>query len=113
VAGIGGDSQILRFSSWPERNNYNNVGRTAGAEGETGMTEGTELIVQLEDHGQDFLEFDVDKDNVIIEARPFQGWLWRGRKILQGRIRRGMKLKLQKPGEHVLTLNYPVRAVLR
>lgn len=41
--------------------------------------------VELEDHGQDFLEFDI-KGGVIVDTRPFQGFVWDGRKVLNTKI---------------------------
>ncbi|HXN71471.1 MAG TPA: hypothetical protein VN861_02845 [Candidatus Acidoferrales bacterium] len=72
------------------------------------------LRVELEDLGQDFLVLFVDeRTNVIQDATPFQGWLWRGRKVLQKKIYRGLHLKLSKPGEPPLQLRYAVESVTR
>jgi len=35
------------------------------------------MTVVLEDHGQDFLEFDI-KNGQITATRPFQEWVWDG-----------------------------------
>lgn len=35
------------------------------------------MTVVLEDHGQDFLEFDI-KEGHIVATRPFQGFVWDG-----------------------------------
>jgi hypothetical protein len=37
--------------------------------------------ITLEDHGQDFLELYVSEDEVVIDARPFQGHIWKGAMI--------------------------------
>ena len=34
--------------------------------------------ITLEDNGQDFLELYVDKAGRVIDAKPFQGSIWRG-----------------------------------
>lgn len=63
-------------------------------------------IIHIEDQGQDFTEFYVDDSNVIIDAQPFQGWLWTGYQITN-KIRRRAKLQLRK-GPKSLTLKYRV-----
>lgn len=68
-------------------------------------------IIELEDLGQDFTEFEVDKQNVIVAARPFQGWLWKGFEIIQHQITPRMKLRLRKRGQQTLVLKYSVVAV--
>jgi hypothetical protein len=68
-------------------------------------------IVELEDQGQDFTELHVDENNEIINARPFQGWVWQGFQIVQGQILPGMRLRLRKRGHHPLILKYPVLSV--
>lgn len=70
-----------------------------------------ERIIYLRDDGQDFTAFVVGSDNVIVHAQPFQGWVWRGFRILQKRICLGALLRIQKPGQKPLTLRYPVVAV--
>lgn len=34
--------------------------------------------IVFEDHGQDFLEWDVDDDGVVVGCRPFQAPFWCG-----------------------------------
>lgn len=71
------------------------------------------IDVTLEDLGQDFLHLFIDeKTNEILDAKPFQGWLWAGRTVIQKNIRRGMHLKLQKRGESPIKLRYAVESVL-
>lgn len=67
--------------------------------------------VKLEDRGQDFTEFVVDENNMILDARPFQGWVWAGFEIIQRHIRPGMKLKLRKRGRAPMILKYSVTSV--
>lgn len=38
--------------------------------------------VTFEDHGQDFLEWDLDAMGKIIECRPFQAGIWCGRYVV-------------------------------
>lgn len=68
-------------------------------------------IVELQDQGQDFTELYVNEAGEIIDARPFQRWLWKGHVIAQKHIRRGMRLRLAKPGLNPMILKYPVVSV--
>lgn len=73
----------------------------------------------FEDHQQDFLEWDIDVDGMVVTCRPFQGWVWEGRKVVNPDVQ---------PGEHVMILlgeldylgineptpmKYPVAAVVK
>lgn len=45
------------------------------------------LTVVFEDRGQDFLEWDLERDEsvptdyVVVGCRPFQEWFWKGTKV--------------------------------
>lgn len=65
--------------------------------------------VCLEDHGQDFLEWDVD-NGVVVDCRPFQGWVWNGTQVHNNPIRKGDILQITVQGRRT-TLNYPVERV--
>lgn len=68
------------------------------------------LTIVLEDHGQDFLEWDI-KDGTVVGCRPFQGWLWNGTKVHNTNIQPGDMLVITTKGNR-LTLNYPVERVV-
>lgn len=40
------------------------------------------ITITFEDHGQDFLEWDLDTNGKVIECRPFQASLWCGRLVV-------------------------------
>ena len=42
------------------------------------MGKTTGYIIELEDNGQDFLEFTTDGIGTIIQTKPFQGSVWNG-----------------------------------
>lgn len=75
----------------------------------TNARRGETTKLELEDRGQDFLWFIVDKEK-IVDAGPFQGWFWIGQKILPPKKwRKGSRVTFI-DGK---TLNYPVvRAAL-
>lgn len=68
------------------------------------------ITVYLEDHGQDFLEWDIE-DGMVVDCRPFQGWLWKGTKVHNTNIQPGDILEITPPASGELTLNYPVESV--
>jgi hypothetical protein len=37
--------------------------------------------IKFEDHGQDFLEWDIDDKGIVVDSRPCQAWLWNGTKV--------------------------------
>ena len=66
--------------------------------------------VIFEDHGQDFLEWDIE-DGVVVDCRPFQGWLWNGTRVHNDPISPGMILEITPVTGGRTTLNYPVEKV--
>jgi len=68
------------------------------------------IRVYLEDHGQDFLVWDI-KDGVVVESYPYQGWLWNGTKIINEEFGPGDQLIIQRPNSVVMMLNYPVEKI--
>jgi len=67
------------------------------------------VTIVLEDHGQDFLEFDI-RDGRIVETRPSRGDLWNGLQVLNHTVAAGDVIWLRMPWSET-TLNYPVAAV--
>lgn len=45
--------------------------------------------ITFEDHGQDFLEWDIDLSNTVVACRPAQGFVWLGSVITNRIIRPG------------------------
>jgi hypothetical protein len=37
--------------------------------------------IHFADHGQDFLEWDIDAEGNVIDSRPLQAWIWVGAKV--------------------------------
>lgn len=68
------------------------------------------MTVEMEDHGQDFLEFDI-RDGRIVETRPFQGFVWNGRAVLNEAIEVGDRIVIQRAQDNPRFINYPVAAV--
>ena len=68
------------------------------------------MTVELEDHGQDFLEFDI-KDGRIVETRPFQANVWNSMEVLNEALEVGHHIAVRTHRSGVRTFNYPVAAV--
>lgn len=72
------------------------------------------MRVELEDHGQDFLEWDLDEAGVVLDCRPFQAALWVGVRVRNhARLRAGSPLLLTLVNGDEITLNYPAAMVMR
>jgi hypothetical protein len=71
------------------------------------------VTVTLEDHGQDFLEWDIDlKTMQVIECRPFQGFLWKATKVGNSVLRAGDVLRIKtKHSKGWTRLRYPIASV--
>lgn len=71
--------------------------------------------IQLEDHGQDFLIWDVNEDGKVIGCSPFQAWLWTKYTILNplNSLGPGDELDIYREGDSPFTLAYPVEKIER
>ena len=73
---------------------------------------GIKHTIVFEDHGQDFLEWDVI-DGVVVDCRPFQGFVWKGTKVDRTKAAEGQLLPIiTKRGERRVVM-YPVIAMSR
>jgi hypothetical protein len=70
------------------------------------------ITVTFEDHGQDFLEWDIE-DGVVVDCRPFQSWLWNGTKVHNTDIHPGDILEITDQRGEERTLKYPVERVVK
>ena len=78
------------------------------------------MTIVFQDYGQDFLEWDIERDNandptyVVVGCRPFQEKVWKGTKVHTANriIGPGFFLEITTPGEWSRTrLVYPVKDV--
>lgn len=66
--------------------------------------------ITFEDHGQDFLEWDLDVAGKVIECRPCQAGFWCGRHVVNHKsLKKGTVLIL----DDMRTVNYPPTKVHR
>lgn len=70
------------------------------------------ITIEFSDHGQDFLEWDINERGTVVESRPFQHWVWSGCKVLNTpRVKRRVRI-LTKSGDKVF-IKYPLISVRR
>jgi hypothetical protein len=62
----------------------------------------------FEDHGQDFLEWDIDENGKVVECRPFQGWVWEGAVVHLDTLALGEAPRITPKSGRVMRLRYPV-----
>lgn len=64
----------------------------------------------FEDHGQDFLEWDLDAVGEVIECRPFQAGFWCGRHVVNHKsLKKGVYVIL----DDMATVKYPPTEIHR
>lgn len=67
--------------------------------------------LHLEDHGQDYLEWDLDAQHRVVGCRPLQAFVWRGKQL--ARVPQpGDRPELVKPDGSSTWLHYPVSKVV-
>lgn len=74
------------------------------------------MTIAFADNGQDFLEWDVDdKTGVVVDCRPFQGWVWIGCVVCNAKtIKVGDAVHVTMPNsERVITLKHQALNVRR
>ena len=88
------------------------TGKTARAATLDAEAHGIKHTIVFEDHGQDFLEWDV-RNGVVVACRPFQEWAWKGTRVDMTKAQEGQLLPIiTKRGENRVVL-YPVVAMSR
>ena len=108
VSGTPDDSQIICNQCDPRGPVIKEVYRHRPPNGGT-----KEMItVHLEDHGQDFLEWDI-VNGVVVDCRPCQAWLWNGTRVHNTKIQPGDVLDITSRNDQRTTLNYRVERVVR
>ena len=63
--------------------------------------------IHFEDHGQDFLEWDVDATGFVVGCRPMQAGVWCGRMVI-GAPHPGSLVRIQWQDKPVTTIHHPV-----
>jgi hypothetical protein len=71
------------------------------------------MIITFKDHGQDFLEWELDEKGVVVESRPFQTSIWAGNVILDyKRLEVGDLVHyFSKEDGQLNTINYPIESI--
>lgn len=78
------------------------------------MNPGTIITITFEDHGQDFLQWDIC-NNVVVGCYPFQSWMWVNCRLLEPMeaLRVGHRPLFMPALEDMdpMRINYPIEAV--
>ncbi len=72
--------------------------------------------IEFEDHGQDFLWWDLTDDGVVLDCGPFQGDVWCGNVVLQNpaSLKKGSLVTVASASVgRSITIKYPLEAVQR
>lgn len=67
--------------------------------------------IHFEDHGQDFLEWDIDDNGAVVDCRPFQRWHWCGGFVLNTCIQPGDIVAYSKPPHRLMAVRYPIARI--
>jgi len=68
--------------------------------------------ITFKDEGQDFVEWDIDKDGQVIACRPFQARVWCDGFVWNDPIQVGDNITYISPrSSHPIEIQYPVVAV--
>lgn len=71
--------------------------------------------IRLEDHGQDFLWFEIEREKRrvgrIVDAGPFQAWVWTKHAINLKGARVGRRPMFTTGNLRGCTLNYPITSI--
>jgi hypothetical protein len=72
----------------------------------------TAITIRFVDHGQDFSEWDLDKDGFVIDSRPCQATQWCGNCVMNfGKLRAGGKVVIFTHTDGKLTMNYRIQSL--
>lgn len=73
-------------------------------------------VLHFEDHGQDFLRWELDAKGLVIGCEPFQGFVWKGKRVIghEG-LRPGDIVHYHSSGESTSggCIRYPLQDVVR
>ncbi len=69
--------------------------------------------ILFEDHGQDFLEWDINELGEVVDSRPYQGWIWSGCMVLNLKeLLAGDRISVDiETPRGFRTVNYPIKSV--
>lgn len=70
--------------------------------------------IHFADHGQDFLEWDLNAEGLVVACRPFQEWAWKGYKVYEPeKLQPGHPVRCKPAGrEGSSVIRYPVEKVV-
>lgn len=75
-----------------------------------GQTAGQGYTIHFEDHGQDFLEWDVDAAGLVVGCRPFQASVWCGLEVVDA-PEAGARVICRRGDQRTMEVLYPVAEI--
>ncbi len=67
--------------------------------------------VYFEDHGQDFLWWDVNEDGLVVDCGPFQASIWSG-SLVVSKIEVGALISIKRTRQDAITIKYPIEQII-
>ncbi len=68
--------------------------------------------IYFEDHGQDFLEWDIDDEGFVVDCRPAQSDIWNGHHVLNhSSLKKGDKVLRDHEDGTTDEIKYPLEKV--
>lgn len=71
------------------------------------------MRITFEDHGQDFLTWQLDNNGVVVDCTPFQASHWCGGEVVElAALKVGECVRFRRPGDAVwITIRYPIASI--
>ena len=70
------------------------------------------MFIHFEDHGQDFLEWELDRTGKVINSTPFQPWNWINKQVINhDRLVIGGIVHIRDEFGEETTIKYPVEHI--
>lgn len=66
--------------------------------------------IYFEDHGQDFLWWDLNEKKEVVDCGPFQASVWVGSKVTSD-LEQGTQIDFISKFDDILKLNYPIQTI--
>lgn len=70
------------------------------------------MRITFEDHGQDFLIWQLDNNGIVVDCAPFQAGIWTGMQVIDHEsLKLGDTVTFRSSSGRMNAMNYPVAAI--
>lgn len=78
------------------------------------LTDEELIVIEFEDHGQDFITWVVDRYGKVVDCQPFQYWIWTKKEVLMETLQVGQLVDYFDPttGDW-RSIKYPVKSITK